>query len=42
LGSTVVLLFAKDAMAFEPEMKPDMVTRMGTAMGTVSSGGAEK
>ena len=34
LGSTVVMLFAKDAIEFNPEWQPSGVVRMGEQMGT--------
>ena len=34
LGSTVVMLFPKDSLAFNPEWSPARPIRMGEAMGT--------
>jgi phosphatidylserine decarboxylase len=34
LGSTVVMLFAKDRLAFNPDWKPAGAIRMGEAMGS--------
>jgi phosphatidylserine decarboxylase len=34
LGSTVVMLFPKDAMHFNPEWHADRSVRMGEAMGS--------
>ena len=33
LGSTVVMLFGKDCLAFNPEWKPAAAIRMGEVMG---------
>ena len=40
LGSTVVLLFPKDAVTFNPAWSPARLIVMGEAMGTVPSGAA--
>jgi phosphatidylserine decarboxylase len=34
LGSTVVMLFPKDAITFNPEWSPTRAIRMGETMGT--------
>lgn len=38
LGSTIVMLFEKDAIAFNPEWYPERPVRLGEPMGSASSG----
>jgi phosphatidylserine decarboxylase len=38
LGSTVVMLFPKDTLAFNPDWAPAGAIRMGEAMGTAAHG----
>ncbi len=41
MGSTVILLFGKDAVELATELKPETKTQMGQQIGTVTSTPAE-